>query len=195
MCHVCCMCCRSVHVHECCTVGICMLSLFMLPRWTYSRSRRALLISHVNISQCSTASQYGVVLNSTHPKRHWILRLFFPGCMPLNCSFSNLNGGCHVSLFLVSWFWHWALSGFYTCHSMSSWQSWSNGIISKLWYLSAQSIEFPSISSVCSGRQAATEPYYLPLACSQQCSWLCEDQLSACPLQSSLHTDCTCQAR
>lgn len=129
MCHICCMCCRPVPVHECCTVGICTLPLFMLPRWTYSRSWRALLISHVNISQCSMASQYGVVLHPTHPKRHWILRPFFffsLDWMLPNCSFSNLNGGCYDSLFLRSYFWCWDLSGFYTwlqlaipCHHSS----------------------------------------------------------------------------
>lgn len=115
LCHNCWMCCRTVHVHECCTVGICTLPLFMLPRWTYSRSWRSCLISHINISQCSMASQYGVVLHPTHPKKHWILRFIFLGCMPLNCNFSNLNDCCHDSLFLMSWFWHWDLSGFSTC--------------------------------------------------------------------------------
>lgn len=39
----------------------------------------------------------------------------FPGYMPLSYNFSNLNGGCHHSLFLMFWFWRWDLSGFSTC--------------------------------------------------------------------------------
>lgn len=62
MCRICCMCCRSMYVHEWCIVSICTPPLFMLPRWIYNGSWK---LSPIWIS-ASAAWLPNVVWSCTH---------------------------------------------------------------------------------------------------------------------------------